>query len=297
MPFDREIPNDALGYVEPDEEDEMPGEDDAGRTGDAGDGATGGPADETDSDLVERRKHHDRLDDSGGGERPIRLGHVVETDLGNAKLFRRYDADRNEFERTARVGGTARITTSDRQIAKVQLFGIDGQWRAGFERREHHHRTARGRRRNRRIECCRHSRPANDDARAVRKLVCNIVGVERGRAELRRAVAASFDKVAAEHTSAEVLRGQHVHQPHHAEPDDVDVVARCHATAPQRFDDARQRLDERAVRERDMRRQHERVAASWLPVRENIRPSRRGRFATRANPHTVRNRRARTQHI
>ncbi len=46
MPFDREIPNDALGYVEPDEEDEMPGEDDADRSGDIGDGATDGPADE-----------------------------------------------------------------------------------------------------------------------------------------------------------------------------------------------------------------------------------------------------------
>jgi hypothetical protein len=40
MAFDREIPNDALGYVEPDEEDVMPGDDDAG------DGATGGPADD-----------------------------------------------------------------------------------------------------------------------------------------------------------------------------------------------------------------------------------------------------------
>jgi hypothetical protein len=45
MPLDREIPNDALGYVEPDEEDEMPG-DDAERPLDAGDGATDGRADE-----------------------------------------------------------------------------------------------------------------------------------------------------------------------------------------------------------------------------------------------------------
>jgi hypothetical protein len=40
MAFDREIPNDALGYVEPDEQDEMPGED-ADRPEDGGDGTTG----------------------------------------------------------------------------------------------------------------------------------------------------------------------------------------------------------------------------------------------------------------
>jgi hypothetical protein len=45
MPFDREIPNDALGYVEPDEEDEMPGEDDGTRPGNPGDGATRDSAD------------------------------------------------------------------------------------------------------------------------------------------------------------------------------------------------------------------------------------------------------------
>jgi hypothetical protein len=46
MAFDREIPNDALGYVEPDEEDEMPGDEDADRPQDAGDGATDSPADD-----------------------------------------------------------------------------------------------------------------------------------------------------------------------------------------------------------------------------------------------------------
>jgi hypothetical protein len=47
MPFDRDIPNDALGYVEPDEEDEMPGEDDADRSGNTGDGTTRDPAGDT----------------------------------------------------------------------------------------------------------------------------------------------------------------------------------------------------------------------------------------------------------
>jgi hypothetical protein len=45
MPFDREIPNDALGYVEPDEEDEMPGDDDSDPPRATGDGAAADPAD------------------------------------------------------------------------------------------------------------------------------------------------------------------------------------------------------------------------------------------------------------
>ncbi|MEO7202266.1 MAG: hypothetical protein ABI431_05715 [Candidatus Tumulicola sp.] len=46
MPFDREIPNDALGYVEPDEEDEMPGDDDSDRPHNTDDEAPGNPGDE-----------------------------------------------------------------------------------------------------------------------------------------------------------------------------------------------------------------------------------------------------------
>jgi hypothetical protein len=45
MPFDREIPNDALGYVEPDEQDDLPGDDDSERPRNAGDGTPSDPAD------------------------------------------------------------------------------------------------------------------------------------------------------------------------------------------------------------------------------------------------------------
>ena len=44
MAFDREIPNDALGYVEPDEQDDMPG-DDADEPRNSGDEPTGDSAD------------------------------------------------------------------------------------------------------------------------------------------------------------------------------------------------------------------------------------------------------------